>query len=147
MADFYKYASVMAQVRRINRELESVVDACQGPVGDTLFTQASLVASEIRSVAPVSHDSEPGQLRDSVRVERGNPTAKRAIVVKVKAGGTKTQKTSKSGVTYDYARAIEFGSRDNPAHPFFFPIWRARRKDVHAAVKASVRKAVRGVFK
>jgi HK97 gp10 family phage protein len=143
MAGFGRTFEVMAQIRRINKQLNDVAAKCEGPVGDTLLTQASLVASEIRSVAPVDdHSPTPGALKASVRVEQGSPTPKKSIVVKIKAGG---RGTDESG--YDYARANEFGTQKMPAQPFFFPIWRARRKDVRAVIRKKIKIAVKDVFK
>ena len=143
--DLFKEIDIAVQVRRIKRNLESVIDKCTGPIEQTLITQASLVAAEQRSVAPVGEGADeknPGALRDSIRVERGSPTAKKAIVIKIKAGGESTHNDG-----YDYARAQEFGTQEMPANPFFFPIWRARRKDVRAAVNKAIKNAVKDVFK
>jgi HK97 gp10 family phage protein len=143
-----KNLSVALQVARIKRQLESVVVKAGEPVKDTLHIQASLVAAEIKSVAPVDPDSEtPGALRDSVRVEEGQPTAKKAYVVKIKAGNTRTKKAGKGGKAFDYGRAVEFGTQDAPPHSFFFPIWRARRKGVRAVVRKAIKNAVKDVFK
>ena len=142
MAIISKNISVMQQVRRINRELLTVASKCEGPIGDTLFTQAALVAAEQRSLAPVGDDENSGALRASIRVEKGTPTPKKAIVVKIMAGGPTTRKAN-----YDYARAVEFGTQEVKAQPFFYPIWRARRKEVRAAVKKAIKSAVKQVFK
>lgn len=148
MASFSKNLDIMSQVRRINAQLNTVAEKCQIPVGQTLLTQAALIASEIKSVAPVDPESDtPGALKDSVRVEEGTPTAKKAIVVRIKAGGDATKRSSEGGKPYDYGRAVEFGTEKNPPHPFFFAIWRARKKDVRAAVRKVIRPAVKDVFK
>lgn len=148
MAFLQKNLAVYEQVRRIKRELEGVAARCDGPVGETLLTQAALISSEQRSLAPVDSASEnPGALRDSIRVEQGTPTAKRAIVVKIKAGGAKTRKQSASGKAYDYARAVEFGTQNMPAQPFFNPVWRARRKQVRAVIRKKIKLVVRDTFK
>jgi HK97 gp10 family phage protein len=148
MASLGRNLDIMAQVRRINRQLNNTVELCSGPIEQTLLTQASLVASEQKSLAPVDISSKtPGALKDSVRVERGRATEKKAIVIKIKAGGAKTKKEGAGGKAYDYGRAVEFGTKDMPAHPFFFPIWRARRKEVRAAVRKAVKQAVLKVFK
>jgi HK97 gp10 family phage protein len=153
MASIFKHLSIAAQVRRISGKLNSVAQKCEGPISATLFTQAALVASEQKGLAPVDPTSEtPGALRDSIRVEQGTATGKKKFVVKIKAGGQATQRAVKNGkagfsYSYDYARAIEFGTQDMPAQPFFFPIWRARRKAVRAVVRKAVGIAVRGVFK
>ena len=148
MASLGKNLTIAAQVSRIKRQLDSVAQKCEGPIGQTLFTQAALVASEIRSVAPIDNSSDtPGALRASVRVEQGQATGKKKIVVKIKAGGTKTLKGGAGGKVYDYGRAVEFGTQEMQAQPFFFPIWRARRKAVRATVRKAIGNAVRGVFK
>lgn len=147
MASLGKQLDVLLQVRRINKQLNSVAALCERPIEDTLLTQASLVATEQKSLAPVDPLSDtPGALKASVRVERGKPTAKRAFVVKIKAGG---ETTRKDGVSkpYDYGRAVEFGTTDMKPRPFFFPIWRARRKEVRAAVRSAIKRAVKNVFK
>lgn len=143
------YLSVAQQVARINRDLNRVADACEEEVFGTLLTQAALVAAEMRAVAPVSHDRVPGQLRDSIRVDKSE---KKARTVLVEAGGKETLRRVENGkagfaYTYDYVRAAEYGTEDAPAHPFFWPIWRARRKGVRAATRKAVKNAVRTVFK
>lgn len=142
MAFLQKNISVMRQVRRINKQLEGVPQKCEGPVGDTLFLQASLVATEQRSLVAVG---ETGDLKASIRVEAGKKTAKKAIVVNIKAGGALT--LDDSGKPYDHARANEFGTQYMPAQPFFFPVWRARKKEAKAAVRKAVKLAVSKVFK
>lgn len=147
MASIGKHLSIASQVRRINRELLGVVDRTKGDIEGTMFTQAALVAAEIKAVAPIDQESEtPGALKESVRVEQGSPTAKKAVVVKIKAGGLRTVKQGK-GKPYDYGRAVEFGTQDMEARPFFFPIWRARRKGVRSLVKKAIGKAVKDTFK
>lgn len=140
--------SVMSQVRRINKNLLRVAEEARGPVEQTLFTQAALIAAEIRANAPVDEESAtPGALKETVRVEKGEPTPKHAYVVKIKAGGEKTKKKSGEGFIYDFARAVEFGTQKVAAYPFFFSIWRARRKDVRAAVRKVIKVTVPKVFR
>lgn len=135
-------ARVFAQVKRINQNFMRVVDEASVRVFDTLLIQGALVAQEIKSIAPVDPTSAtPGALMASVRLEEGK-NRKGLPAVFIKAGG---QSTMKGG--YDYARATEFGTQKEPARPFFYPIWRARKKDVRAAVKKAVREAVVRAFK
>jgi HK97 gp10 family phage protein len=140
MTTGFKTLEVMAQVRRIKAQLEGVAAKCERPVIDALITQAALVASEIKALAPIDQTSKT--LKDSVRVEEGKSTGKRAYVVKIKAGDTVTNAGG-----YNYARAVEFGTQKSPAHPFFFPIWRARRKGVRQVIRKAIKLAVRDVFK
>lgn len=148
MASISQNISVAVQVAKIKRNLQRVAKAVEKPVADTLFTQAALIATEMRSFAPVDPDSEtPGALKDSVRVEEGRPTDKKFVVVRIKAGGKKTTREGANGKPYDYARAVEFGTQEHPAQPFFFPVYRARRKEARAAVKRAITKAVKEAAK
>ena len=44
-----------------------------------------------------------------------------------------------------YARWIEFGTQKTPAHPYFYPSWRASRKTFRNKTRAAVRAAARQV--
>lgn len=147
MASISKQFDIAYQVARINRQLNKTADLCAPPVEETLLTQAALLVTEQKSLAPVGTDETAGELRDSIRIERGNSTAKAAFVLKVKAGGAKTTKQSGAGKPYDHARANEFGTQDMKAQPFFYPPYRARKKDMRAAVRKAVKLAVQQVFK
>lgn len=149
MASLGKNLSIAAQVRRINQQLTKVADLAARPVEDTLITQAALLASEQRSLAPVDSSAEhPGALRASIRVEVGARTARKAFVIKIKAGGEKTAGADgKTAKPYDYARANEFGTQKMPAQPFFFPVYRARKKEIRGATRKVIKGAVKGVFK
>lgn len=60
-----------------------------------------------------------------------------------RASGTRRSDQKRSG-TFDANNALyqEFGTSNMPANPFFFPVWRARRRDVTTAVRAGVRKGL-----
>ena len=42
-----------------------------------------------------------------------------------------------------YARFQEFGTVKMPANPFFFPVWRARRKRIKNRISRAVSKGIR----
>lgn len=42
-----------------------------------------------------------------------------------------------------YAKFQEFGTQDMPANPFFFPVWRARKKRVKSRISRAISKAIR----
>jgi len=46
-----------------------------------------------------------------------------------------------------HAPFIEFGTEKMPARPFFFPVWRARRKKIRARIAAAMRKAIRDAIR
>jgi hypothetical protein len=141
-------AYVLQQVARINQNFRRVVDECEAAVYETLLTQAALVATEIRGLAPVDETAEtPGALRESVRLEEGTRRDGRKAVL-IKAGGELTRKPTANGKGfYDYARAVVFGTVNQPAFDFFFAPWRARKKDVRTAIRKSIKDSVRKAFK
>lgn len=104
-----------------------------------LTTQAEEMADAMRAAAP---EGETGNLRKSIRVVQ--EPGRRMVVVLVAAGGPLTTKEVRggSGVPYDYARATEFGTQNEPAESFFFPTYRARKKAIRAAVKERVKQAL-----
>lgn len=134
----------MQAVRLVKKRLAAVTTAVQDEVVGTMVTQASLIAAEIKSIAPVDAESEsPGALKDSVRVIEGKRTAKKAFSVQIAVGNLNT-KDGKAG--FNYPRGVEFGTQKTPAHPFFWPIWRLRRKGPRVAIRKSAVKAVKRVF-
>ena len=143
MASIGRNLEIMAAVRLVNRNLSRVAAAVESQVKETMLTQASLIAAEIKRVAPVGTDENAGALKASVRVEEGKSTAKKAFVVKIVAGDSKTKKSYRRG---GYPRAIEYGTQHVPAQPFFWPIWRLRRKGARQAIRKVVVKALRDVF-
>ena len=144
MASIGRNLEIMAAVRRVNRNLGKIASAVEADVKQTMLAQMGLIAGEIKRVAPVDPQSEtPGALRDSVRVVEGQSTAKKAFVVKIVVGDTTTKKGKRP---FNYPRGVEFGTQDKPAHPFFWPIWRLRRKGARLATRKAAVQAVRKVW-
>jgi HK97 gp10 family phage protein len=90
---------------------------------------ADELAAAIRQEAP---EGQSGRLRQSVRVRRGRKT----LELFVEAGGELTTKAVREGADaeYDYALAQEFGNQHQPANPFFYSTYNARRDDVRAQI-------------
>jgi HK97 gp10 family phage protein len=111
----------------------------QDAVTAELQKQANGLAKAIKQAAP----SDKGKLRESVRVEPG----KRADSITVKAGGPLTTRPVRNGAkeTYDYANATEFGTVKETAQPFFYPTYRARKREIRNALQAAVSRAVSGI--
>jgi HK97 gp10 family phage protein len=59
------------------------------------------------------------------------------LVITVYAGGN-----SATGDAF-YARFQEFGTKNMPANPFFFPVYRANRARTKAAISRGIRKALK----
>lgn len=113
---------------KVKRELATVIKR-----------EADGLAAKIKAAAPV----KTGALRDSVQVRRKRSETE----LEVTAGGDATNGEIRggSGVSYDYARAIEFGTMKAPAQPFFFNTYRENaddiRENIHNAITDAISKA------
>ena len=110
--------------------------------------QANKVVADMKRLVPV----DSGALRASIGWTWGD-----APKGSVKIGTVRGRSHARIGVTVYagtrdkslgsadafYARFQEFGTVKMAANPFFFPIWRASRTRVKAALTRAVRKGVR----
>jgi HK97 gp10 family phage protein len=100
-----------------------------------LDAQANGLVSRMKAV--VVH-GPTSKLANSIRKQRGKvPT-----VVQVKAGGAATTE-GRTAKSYDYARAVEFGTEHNAAQPFFFPTFRLMRKSMRSAMRRKITKTIK----
>ncbi|MDB5630431.1 MAG: phage protein gp10 family [Tardiphaga sp.] len=99
--------------------------------------EADKLADAIRTAAPVA----TGKLRDSVKVRR----RKNDLDLVVSAGGedTTTDIRAGSGKPYDYALAVEFGTRKRPAQPFFYNTARVMQDEITENIQAAVAEALK----
>lgn len=81
-----------------------------------------------------------GQVRDPAA--RGGPFGN--VVITIYAGAAQGVSAGRKAVADAFhARFQEFGTRNMPANPFFFPVYRANR----AAIRSRVTRAVKKVLK
>lgn len=78
-------------------------------------------------------------LANSIRKEPG----KKETVVVIRAGGATTTTQVSGGKSYDYARAVEFGTEKVNAQPFFFPSYRLSRKSMRSAMRRKITKTIK----
>ncbi|MGY3527696.1 HK97-gp10 family putative phage morphogenesis protein [Bradyrhizobium sp. USDA 4452] len=98
--------------------------------------EADGLADAIKQAAP----AKSGALRDSVKVRR----KKNDLDLEVTAGGDATTREVRagSGVPYDYARAVEFGTVNAEAEPFFYSTYRERAPEIRENIEAAVERAI-----
>lgn len=104
-----------------------------------LNRQAGLLRQLIESVTPVYQGEpivgvEPGALKSTVYLV---PDKSKDTIVRIVAGGARTTVASAAG-SFDYSRAVEFGTQNMPASPFFFPTYRLSKKRMIAAMKRRI---------
>ena len=110
---------------KVKRELATVIKR-----------EADNLASEIRAAAP----RKTGTLASSVQVRRKRNDTE----LEVTAGGDSTTRELRagSGVSYDYARAVEFGTVNAAAQPFFFNTYRANAEDIRERIDSAIEEAI-----
>lgn len=124
----------MAETAGFKRWLKKLSPAARESGFQELSRQATALVTDIRSRAPV----KTGKLAQSVRREDHAGAGQ----IRIMAGGPLTTVPVRNGQlpSYDYSRAVEFGTSDTPAQPFFFPTLRSRRAVVKKAVNDAMKK-------
>jgi len=123
-------AKTNASVERFRKLTKDMQREVHDAAVTELHIQATELAHMIQSVAPVYE----GVLVTTVKVIPGKTDTQ----VRVIAGGEKTVRKGVSSKPYDYARADEFGTVNMPAHPFFFPTYRLKKKKMISAMKRKI---------
>lgn len=122
----------------LQRWLASLAPKAKKQMQAGLRAQANRVRDAMQSAAAIG---DTGKLAESVRVEDG----RHELELVIAAGGELTTKEIRggSGVPYDYALAIEFGTTKMEPNPFFFSTWRVMEDDV----RGELEKVAAEVFK
>lgn len=123
---------------------------------EALIKANSASAERMVALAKRLAPKKTGKLDVSIRVKKINEN-----VVTIRAGGkdTMTEVRAGSGVMFDYALAVEFGTKPHKlgglfkgarhpgtaAQPFFYPAYRALKKSARARARAALKKAAQRV--
>lgn len=99
---------------------------------------ADELVTQMKGIAPVSQDDNPGQLRDSIRKEPGRLGDVSAVVL-VDAKDKKGR---------PYAARVELGhmapdGTQVPAEPFFYPVVRVNRARIKRRIARAVSKGLK----
>lgn len=65
--------------------------------------------------------------------------------ITIYAGNENTLVSNERGILFQKAKLQEFGTKNMPANPFFFPIWRLRRRSAKSRMTRAMTKAIREV--
>jgi HK97 gp10 family phage protein len=133
---------------RLKAKLARLPKKARAALVSANLKSADLMVGLAQQAAPV----KSGALRASIRKE-----ADENGVVRVKAGGalTRVEVRKGSGAAYDYAVAVEFGTKPHKAggkfagaehpgqaaQPFFYPSYRLMKRSARARAGAALRKA------
>lgn len=100
------------------------------------------VVEEMWSRAP---HGETGRLGASIGWTWGKAPAGTMVIGKVggqEYGAMRITIYAGGGEAF-YARFHEFGTVDMPANPYFYPVWRARRRRVKSRISRAISKSIR----
>ena len=120
--------------------MRSIPPAVKKAVVPALQKSGSELVGAMRNLAPV----DTGDLRDSIKYTMpGNSTPPYS-----QPGGSRVAAENQVLVTAGntdvrYAHLQEYGTVNNPPHPFFWPAFRLKRKKLTGRIKRAVGKAVR----
>lgn len=129
-----------ASIARLRRRLAKVPLEVKAAAATEALLQARALGQAMQRVVPV----EEGDLRASIRIEIGRFGDR----FYVKAGGPRTTKRLRDSAKgnapeYDYALAVELGTRKMRARPFFYPTYRTNRRAMKRAIQNAALKAAR----
>ncbi|MBN9015275.1 MAG: HK97 gp10 family phage protein [Rhizobiales bacterium] len=126
----------------LQRYLESLPDKVEQGVSKVLVEQAQELSDAQRGAlrSLLQPPEETGHLEESIAVEVRGP-----LDVHVVAGGDSTTGDIRegSGVDYDHALAFEFGNSHQPARPFFYNTYRAKRDAINDAISDAINEAIK----
>ena len=126
----------------LNRRWWAIPDRVRAEVVAAMEATAENVVRDMRNIAP---KGETGNLVRSISWTWGEAPAGSITIGKSTAGrsyGAMTLTIYAGDGAAFYARFQEFGTKDMPASPFFYPIWRIWRRRVRSRIAAAVRRAI-----
>lgn len=125
----------------LRRRFERVAANVEKEMQATLTRYAESVVADMKKLVPV----DEGTVRDSIGFTFGEiPKGTISVgTVETPASGDVKVRIYAGGGEAFYARFLEFGTRKMPAHPFFFPAWRANRRRIRSGITRAIRKAIR----
>ena len=133
---------MVAGLDRFNQRWGSIPGRVRRAVIKEMENQASEIVEEMWSRAPYG---ETGRLASSIGWTWGDAPKGTISIGKVggKDYGTLRITIYAGGGDAFYAWFQEFGTVNMTANPFFFPVWRARRKKVKASMARALRKGIK----
>jgi HK97 gp10 family phage protein len=130
------------QIQRLMRRLDGIPDAIKQDMQPAVVKSADELADLQRRLAERSRDT--GALIDSIEVTQPGGTTPPYS----QPGGSRTAHELQALVTVGdhvvrYPHLVEYGTKDAPAQPFFWPAVRSLQKRINNRLNRAARKAIR----
>ena len=110
---------------------------------------AQEIVDAMKKAAPV----QTGDLRDSIGWTWGEVPAGSFMIDEIRSGKNKGDQYATLRIKIYagnreafYARFQEFGTRSQPAQPFFFSTWKRERAKFRRKIRAAIRKRIKEAF-
>lgn len=140
----------MAQLSpRLQARLAKVPDIARAAAAYAMEEGAAELVAEMKRLAPV----QSGALRDSIGWTWGDVPAGSFTIADVRSGKNAGEQYATLRIRIYagsreafYARWQEFGTKDQPAQPFFFVAWKAHRTKFRKRIRDAVRTAIKEAY-
>ena len=140
----------MAQLSpRLQARLAKVPDIARAAAANAMEEGAAELVAEMKRLAPV----QSGALRDSINWTWGDVPAGSFTIADIRSGNNAGEQYATlrikiyagSREAY-YARWQEFGTKNQPAQPFFFVAWKAQRAKFRKRIRDAVKTAIKEAY-
>ena len=136
----------------MNRRWGAIPAKVRAAARDALEDVATDLVNQMRAVAP----RQTGELAASINWTWGDAPGGAMVIgtvagrdyatmrITIYAGGPGAEVYNSRGQAFDLARIMEFGTKTRAANPFFYPVWRTRRRGAKSKITRAISKAIRG---
>ena len=133
-----------AQADRLAARWNAVAPAIRAAIKHALELSANDLVAYMKALVP----KETGALRDSIGWTWGTDIPDGAVALdSVGDDGDDFRITIYAGSREAfYARWVEFGTVDQPAHAFFFPAYRLKKAEIKRRITRAINKATRDAW-
>lgn len=131
-----------AQLDKLKARLAAISPAVKAAVVPALLKSGDDLADKMKTLAPKRTDA----LEDSIQV---TPPGSKTPVGDKTAGELQVYVTAGDQETIhesNYAPYVEYGTKNTPAEPFFWPAYRLSKKQIQTNIKRAVNKAVKDAW-
>lgn len=128
-------------LKSLERKLTRTIPArVRQATRDAMETGANEIVAFAKALVPV----DTGELRDSIGWTWGDAPSGSMVLAQSSAtdGGERITIFAGNSKAF-HARFVEFGTRNMPPSPFFFPAYRTLKRRVKGRITRNMRKAIR----
>lgn len=130
---------------RLKRKLRALPEAARAEIAKAMEQSANEIVALMKSLVPV----DTGDAQMSISWTWGDAPKGSMVLGKVRQGGRGAGNLVitifAGGGDAFYARFLEFGTKNMPARPFFYPSWRALRRRVRGRTTRAINKSAKRV--